>query len=127
MQEFYINKDSLLPVLRMELIKDGRYNFRNVYYMIQNADVKFSMTNVNTGENKVLNAPCYIVENNETSCEDDFIIVHEWKKREINETGTFKGTFEITFGDDLTDENGTVFNSGNLIMPIREDLIIIIK
>ncbi len=127
MQEFYINKDSLLPVLRMELIKDGRYNFRNMYYMIQNADISFSMMNVNTGEYKVLNAPCYIVEKDNKSCEEEFVIVHEWKKREINEKGTFQGTFEIIFNDDLTDEDGTVFNGGNLIMPIREDLMIIIK
>ena len=127
MQEFYINKDSLLPVLRMELIKDGRYNFRNMYYMIQNADIKFSMKNINTGEYKVLNAPCYITEKSNKSCEEELVIVHEWTKREINEKGTFQGTFEITFSDDITDEDGTEFNGGNLIMPIQEDLIITVK
>jgi hypothetical protein len=52
MQEFYINKDSLLPVLRMELIKDGRYNFRNMFYMLQNADIKFSKKNVEAQRQK---------------------------------------------------------------------------
>lgn len=33
-QEFYINKNSVLPRLRMELINDGRHNF-NFFFLIR--------------------------------------------------------------------------------------------
>ena len=31
MQEFFINKHSINPVLRMELICDGRYDYKKSY------------------------------------------------------------------------------------------------
>ena len=45
-QYFYINKDSVLPRLRVELAYDGKYEFMKTshfYAAIQNADVTFSM------------------------------------------------------------------------------------
>jgi hypothetical protein len=127
MQEFYINKDSNLPSLRMELILDGRHNFRKFYEAIQNASITFSMTNLETGIDKIVNAPCSIMEMEEAGCSDAYLIVHKWKKRETNERGVFKGAFTIVFGDDLTNQDGTTYDSGNLIMPIREELMITIR
>lgn len=127
MQEFYINKDSVLPVLRMELIKDGRNTFRKYYEAIQDADVTFSMINSDTNVYKILNAKCYITEKEDGGCEEEYVIVYNWNKRDTNEPGVYKGVFTINFGSDLTNEDGSVYNSGNLIMPIREELMIVIK
>jgi hypothetical protein len=41
--EFFINKNSTLPKLKMELINDGRNDFRNFYEKIQNATITFTM------------------------------------------------------------------------------------
>ena len=42
MQEFNINKNSTLPYLEMELIQDGRNDYKKAYYALQNADVYFT-------------------------------------------------------------------------------------
>ena len=44
--EFFINKDSNLPPLKMELINDGRNDFRMFFEKIQNATIKFNMWDV---------------------------------------------------------------------------------
>jgi hypothetical protein len=47
------------------------------------------------------------------------------KKRDINEEGNYIGKFNIEFGDIKNDEY--TYPSGNLIVPIREDLLIVVK
>lgn len=126
MQEFYINKNSTLPYLRMELIDDGRHNFRFFHEGIQNSEVYFTMTNVNTGVVKIANAKAKVIPRNEESCEEQYVICYEWKERDVREKGTYKGQFTIKFLPDLYSD-GVTYPSGNLIMPIREDLMIYIK
>ena len=55
-QEFYINSHATLPVLRMELINDGRNDYNKIYDAIQDADITFSMKDTETGILKVCNA-----------------------------------------------------------------------
>ena len=55
MMEFIIKKGSVNPVLRMELIKDGRYDFKKsmIDNAIQDSVVKFYMKDVETDLLKV--------------------------------------------------------------------------
>lgn len=128
MQYFYINQNATLPRLRMELVVDGKYDFlkdRKFSNAIQNADVTFSMTD----ENEVLKiseAPCNIVQVTGESCEDHYIIEYAWKERDTKKKGQFKGQFKIEFKADLYEE-GVAYVDGTLIMPIYEDVIIMIK
>ena len=121
MLEFYIHKDSVLPQLRMELIDDGRHDFWKFHEAIQNADITFTMTNINTGLVKILNAPCYIKLREDGGCEDEYVICYDWKKRDTKEKGVYDGVFTINFGKDLKSDD-TVYPNGELIMPIREQL-----
>jgi hypothetical protein len=125
MQEFYINKDSVLPQLRMELIDDGRRDFWKFNEDIQNADITFTMTNLQTGLIKIMNEPCYIKLREDSGCEDEYVICYDWKKRDTKEKGVYEGEFTINFGKDLKSDV-TVYPSGELIMPIREKLQITI-
>ena len=52
-QSFFITKDSTLPNLRLEVINDGRYDFKKLYLALQAADVTFTMTDLNKGIKKV--------------------------------------------------------------------------
>ena len=66
-QEFFINKNSTLPVLRMELINDGRYDFLKSDVMgkaLQDSVITFSMRNVDTDILKVSNAKCDVSRRN---------------------------------------------------------------
>ena len=47
--EFFIRKDSLEPILKMQLIQDGRNDFRKFYRNLENAVLSFSMKKVDTG------------------------------------------------------------------------------
>lgn len=124
MQEFYINKDSLLPTLRIELIEDGRHDYNKMYEMLQNSSITFTMVNRDTGVTKIAKAPAYIKAREDGGCVEQYVICYDWKKRDINEEGNYIGKFNIEFGDIKNDEY--TYPSGNLIVPIREQLMITI-
>ncbi len=126
MQEFYINTNSVLPTLRMELIYDGRSDFHKFWDAIQNAEITFTMINIETGVTKVANAPAYIKLRENTSCIEEYVICYDWKKRDTKEKGMYKGIFSINFSGDIKSDNLT-YPVGELIMPIREQLTIIIQ
>lgn len=126
MQEFYIRQQSINPVLRMELICDGRYDYKKSDLFnksIQNADVTFSMRNTETNILKVSKARADIVMANEFGCETRHLLQYSWKERDVKEKGTFEGWFEIIFHDDIYEE-GVDFPTGKLIVPIEDKLII---
>ena len=124
MEYFYIRQNSTLPTLRMELIEDGRHDFRKFYESVQNCTITFTMVNVDTKITKIAKAPCYIKLKEDDGCVDKYVICYDWKPRDTKETGTFKGTFELTFGEIKSDE--TEYPTGNLNIPIREELTIVI-
>lgn len=126
MQEFYINQNSINPVLRMELINDGKYSYKKSDLFnkaIQNANVTFSMKNIDNGILKISKANAEIVTSNNDSCETKYLLQYSWNNRDVKDKGTYKAWFEIFFYDDLY-EDGKTFPSGNLIVPIEEELII---
>lgn len=122
MQEFNINKNSTLPYLEMELIQDGRNDYRKAYYALQNADVYFTMTNLNNGIKVISNAKCKIITYT-IGCEERVKLRYSWKPRDTKMEGRFVGTFKIVFNDDIHSEEYS-FPKGELIVPIAEELII---
>ena len=123
MKQFNINKDATLPYLEIEPIVDGKHSFMKLYEAIQSADVKFSMKNIDTGVWKIANAQAYVVECTEQGCEERFKIQYRWKSRDTKEPGRYLAQFKITFSDDIV-SGGTIFPSGELIVPIAEDIIV---
>ena len=126
-QEFFIRKDSVNPVLRMELIKDGRYDFKKAMIdnAIQDSVVKFYMKDVETGLLKVAKADADIVLAQEEGCEEKYILQYKWKERDTKKEGTYEGWFEINFNGNLKEE-GVDYPSGKMIVPIQEKLQIVI-
>lgn len=118
---FFINKTATLPLLKMELIIDGRHDFYNSYEshnfheLIQNSDIYFSMTNIENGYKKICRqqAGCAI-KPDASEEKEEYYITYQFSERETNKAGTYRGQFEIEFLD----------GSGTLIVPIREELII---
>ena len=126
-QEFFIRKGSVNPVLRMELIKDGRYDFKKAMIdnAIQDSVVKFYMKDVETGLLKVAKADADIVLAQEKGCEEKYILQYKWKERDTKKEGTYEGWFEINFNGNLKEE-GVDYPSGKMIVPIQEKLQIVI-
>lgn len=127
MMEFIIKKGSVNPVLRMELIKDGRYDFKKAMIdnAIQDSVVKFYMKDVETGLLKVAKADADIVLAQEEGCEEKYILQYKWKERDTKKEGTYEGWFEINFNGNLKEE-GVDYPSGKMIVPIQEKLQIVI-
>ena len=126
-QEFFIRKGSVNPVLRMEVIKDGRYDFKKsmIDNAIQDSVVKFYMKDVETGLLKVAKADADIVLAQKEGCEEKYILQYKWKERDTKKEGTYEGWFEINFNGNLKEE-GVDYPSGKMIVPIQEKLQIVI-
>ena len=122
MQEFNINKNSTLPYLEMELIQDGRNDYKKAYYALQNADVYFTMSNLSNGVKVISNAKCETVTYN-VGCEERVKLRYSWKPRDTKREGRFVGVFKIVFNNDIHSEEYN-FPKGELIVPIAEELII---
>jgi hypothetical protein len=112
---FFINKNATQPTLVLELIQDGRYDYKNFHELIQNSDIFFSMVNIETNIIKTCRQPagCAIKENNCDS-EEEYYITYEFTERDTSKPGVYKAKFEIEFAD----------GGGTLIVPIREMLLI---
>lgn len=122
-----INKGSTLPYLEMEPINDGRNSFDKLYMALQSADVTFSMVDAQTGVMKIANAKAYVVsEEDDDSCDERFKIQYRWDKRDTSTAGIYKGNFKLKFSDNIY-INGMTFPKGELIVPIEEELMIIVN
>lgn len=126
MQNFFINQYSVNPSLRMEMIYDGKYDYKktNIFNnSIQNADVTFSMKNIENDILKVSKSKAEIVLVNEEDCETKYVLQYSWKERDVKEKGVYKAWFEIKFKGDIF-EDGVEYPTGNLIVPIKEELTV---
>lgn len=123
MKQFNINKDATLPYLEIEPVMNGRNTFRKLYEALQNADISFSMKNIDTGIWKIANAQANIVNSTEQGCEDKFKIQYRWKTRDTKEAGRYLAQFKIKFLNDIV-SGDTIFPKGELIVPIYEDIIV---
>lgn len=125
MQEFFIRKDSVNPVLRMELVKNGKDDFHRslINYALQDSTVTFNMTDMENGLFRVCGSPAEISLKDGNTCESEYVLVYRWKPRDVSARGTYRAWFDIVFNGNIT-ADGMEFPKGNLIVPIEEELVI---
>lgn len=114
--EFYIKKNATLPVLKMQVVKDGRTGYQQLMQDLEVSTIFFTMIEEGTGIPKIVSAPAEIVglilpEGSPT----EYYIYFKFTERDTNTPGRYIGQFLIK-----NDE-------GNLILPIREELYINIQ
>lgn len=126
MQTFYINQHSTLPLLKMELIQDGRHDFHKFHDAVQDCTITFTMINKQNNIIKIANAPAYIQLKEHQGCNEEYLICYDWKERDVKEKGVYDAYFTLTFNGKLTSEIDT-YPQGRLIVPIEEPLEIVIK
>jgi len=116
--EFFINKDSTLPKLKMELVNDGRNDFRNFYEKIQNATITLTMYDVETKVKRIACSTANIEMAKSNDCENTetptYYITYQFTELQTSRIGRYNGYFTITFLD----------GTGTLIAPIRDELYI---
>lgn len=112
--DFIINKNSTLPIMKLDVIQDGRNDMSKIYELIQNSNVYFSMSELETGV-KVIGKKAALILPKESACgNDEYYIGYKFSEKETKKPGVYVGTFTIEFLD----------GSGTLIVPIREELYI---
>jgi hypothetical protein len=114
--DFYINKNATLPILKMELINDGRNDEGDFHDKIQNSVITFCMEDTATGIKRIGNktALCILKEPTIDSEGEEYYIGYQFSEKETRKAGSFVGDFTIVFND----------GSGKLIVPIKDELFI---
>ena len=108
--EFYIKKNATLPVLKMQVVKDGRSGYLQLMQDLEVSTIFFTMIEVETGIPKIVSAPAEIVNLILPEGSDpEYYIYFKFTARDTNSPGRYQGQFLIK-----NDE-------GNLILPIREE------
>ena len=116
--DFFIKKGATLPIMILELVKDGRNDYRKFHSMIQDADIFFNMYDAENGVKKISMRPatCKLKESNCDTDYEEYFITYEWTEKDTKKSGTYIGEFVIKFND------GTVLKT-----PLRDELYIHIK
>jgi hypothetical protein len=114
--EFFIKRNATLPVLKMQVVKDGRAGYQELMEDLEVSSIYFSMIDTSTGIPKIVSAPAYIVplilsDGSPT----EYYIYFKFTQRDTSTVGRYQGQFLIK-----NDE-------GNLILPLREELYINIQ
>ena len=117
--DFFIKKGATKPILKLELIQDGRNDYRNFYDLLQNASIRFSMYDAETGVKQISKklGGCMLKPSNCDTDDEEYYLVYEWKEKDTKKAGTYIGEFTITFLED----------NSILKVPIREDLYIHVR
>ena len=114
---FYIKKNATLPLLKMQVVKDGRSEYQQFMDSLETATITFTMINTATGIPKIVAKPCYItiLTNLDVNALPEYYVYYRFTERDTNQVGSYSGQFLI--------QNDT----GDLILPIREELNIYIQ
>lgn len=114
--EFFIKKNATLPLLKMQVVKDGRAGYLELMNALTISTIYFTMINSETGIPKIVSAPCYITSIDlPLGAPPEYYIYFKFTSRDTDMVGRFQGQFLIK-----NDE-------GNLILPLREELYINIQ
>ena len=107
-------QNATLPLLKMQIVKDGRSDYVTFMNLLEVSNIFFSMVNTATGIPKIVSAPASIVEKTfaEPGTPTEYYVYFQFSSMQTDTPGRYVGQFLLK-----SDE-------GNLILPIREQLYI---
>jgi hypothetical protein len=110
--EFNIKKNGTLPLLKMQVVDDGRGELDSFMSFIETSSIYFSMIDVETGSYKIHLEPAGFVEKTqiEPNAKTEYYIYYKFPKKYTNKVGRYEGEFVLKNTD------------GTLVLPIREKL-----
>ena len=114
-QHFFIKKNSTLPILKMKVVNDGRFDYKKIFDRLENAAVTFSMVD-EKGRPRVYNQQGLLISVDKINCPEDeeFYIGYQFKLKDTKKVGCYKAEFRLDFLDD----------GATAVFPIREDLYV---
>ena len=111
--EFFIKKNATLPVLKINVIKDGRSDYNRSMRFLEDTDVFFSMIDSETNVPRISTRPAGFMQKQlNTSAETQYYVYYQFTPFDTKKVGRYKGQFLF--------RNET----GILILPLSEDIFI---
>ena len=109
--DFYIKERATLPILKFQIVKDGRAGYQQLMQDLEVSTIFFTMIDVETGTPKIVSAPCSIVPLIlPEGAAPEYYVYFQFTSRDTDTPGRYEGQVLI--------KNDEV----NLILPIRENL-----
>lgn len=119
--DFFIRKGATLPMLKLQLIRDGRLDYNKFAEILESSSISFSMVNRDTGIYKIANKAATVVAKTVVGQENpEYYLAYKFTAKDTRDPGTYYGEFKIIY-DEYCDDS---LESGVLKMPIREELYI---
>lgn len=103
--EFFIKKGATLPLLKLNIVNNGRNDYDNFLNTLELSSLFFSMTNVDTGIPKIVNKPAGI-----GGTSPDYFVYYQFQNSDTTREGRFEaefymknsdGSFILTLGEKL--------------------------
>ena len=95
--EFFIKKNATLPVLKINIIKDGRSDYDRSMRFLQQTDIFFSMVDTATGIPKITSRPAGVIEQTQLSTSADtlYFVYYQFTPFDTKDVGRYKAQFLI--------------------------------
>jgi len=112
--EFNIAKNSTLPILKMQVVKDGSASISDFTEIIEDSLIYFSMKNTLDGSQKILNKKGGFVEKTfvDPNAQTEYYVYYRFSKFDTKIPGRYEAEFVF------------LNEKGNYILPLRESLYI---
>ena len=112
--DFFIQKNSNLPIIKMQVVKDGKTSLDDFSSIIENSLIYFSMKNISNGETVIMNKKGGFVEKTkvEENAKIEYYVYYRFSKQDTKKSGRYVGEFKL------------INNDGVYILPIQENLYI---
>jgi hypothetical protein len=112
--EFTIAQNSTLPLLKLQVVKDGIENYDSMMEFIERSSIFFSMVDTTNGIFKVYTKAAGFVEKlgMDPNSTPEYYVHYRFTPQDTNKVGRYEGQFLF------------INETGTLILPIREPLFI---
>jgi hypothetical protein len=112
--EFTIGQNSSLPLLKLQVVKDGIENYNSMMEFIERSSIFFSMVDTTNGIPKVYSKSAGFVEKLEMdpNASPEYYVYYRFTTQDTSRVGRYEGQFLF------------INDTGTLVLPIREPLYI---
>ena len=99
--EFFIRKGATDPLLKLRLVDDGRNDKSSLNDLLENADIRFDMINIETEIPEILGGQCLLTTRtkNYDQTTEEYYITYRFTSEQTKELGKFEGIVNVQFRD----------------------------
>ena len=95
--DFFIKKNATLPVLKLQVVKDGRSEYNIFMQLLETSSIFFYMVNIETGIPKIMSKPAGIVSKtfDDPNTPTEYYIYYQFTSTDTNVSARYEGQFLI--------------------------------